>query len=480
MKAKTLSVLAAAAAAAGCMSVDASSTAGELAEARRAASSRFAASSGEEAVAASDFAAAPTAPDSGALPRIGGELSLADAVSIALENNLSLRAARLRRDEAVAKVVEARAAAYPDLGLSAGVDSDLGERDGNPDVYSAGARITQPIWRSGAVSSGIRYARLYAATADAEIEGQVQATIERVSREYLDVLLAERLAHVYEESLGVAERMLSTARNKRSAGTAADYEVLRAEVEVARSNSDLIKERNALRTAMVAMLHTMGVDQDSEIALAGELAYSPVEADLGEMVAIALASRPDLVQAEAAVRMAEETVAIAKSAYGPSADIYASATLRNPDPYDSTRDEWGDEWKAGATVTFTLFDGFERRGRLDQAESRLRQAEAALRDAEESARAEVTRAVLDLRNADELYQSQKKNIDLAREALRMLESGHRNGRNTQIEVLDARSALTEAMGDYHKALHDLAAARLRLALACGTLDSLPDAFAEGE
>jgi outer membrane protein TolC len=84
---------------------------------------------------------------------------------------------------------------------------------------------------------------------------------------------------------------------------------------------------------------------------------------------------------------------------------------------------------------------------------------------------EVAQAVLALRNADELYQSQKKNIDLAREALRMVESGHRIGRNTQIEVLDARSALTEAVGGYHQALHNLATARLRLQLAIGTLSA---------
>ena len=455
---------------AGCISIDSTSTMDDIVEARRKAAdraARAAAVNSEESGAPFPDAMQPGSDGaSRPLPRISGEITVAGAVACALTNNLALRSAQLRRDEATAQIVEARAAAYPNLGLNAGVDSDLKDRDGDPDTFSAGAKITQPLWRSGTISAGIRYARLYAASTDAEIAAQTQATIEQVSRQFYDVLLAQQLVEVYEGSLGVAERMLATAKSKRSAGTVADYEVLRAEVEVASSNSDLIKERNALRNARVTLLHTMGVDQDSDITLSGEFAYEPVEADLAEMIAVALEQRPDLVQAEANVRMAEENLAIAKSAYGPSADIYASGNFRNPGEGD---DDWSDSWKAGATLTYTLFDGLERRGKIDRATAKLRQAEAALRDAEENARVEVTQAVLSLRNADELYQSQRKNIDLAKEALRMLESGHRNGRNTQIEVLDARSALTEAMGDYHKALHDLATARLALGLATGAL-----------
>ena len=98
-----------------------------------------------------------------------------------------------------------------------------------------------------------------------------------------------------------------------------------------------------------------------------------------------------------------------------------------------------------------------------------RQAEAKLRNAEESARVEIVQSMLDLRNAEELYLSQAKNIDLSREALRMLENGHKVGKNTQIEVLDARSALTEAMGQYYNAIFSHALARLAVRKAVGTL-----------
>ena len=94
-------------------------------------------------------------PDS-ALPKISGEIRLLDAVNLALSQNLALRAAFLMREEATGAIMEAKAAAYPHAGLTGGVTSDLRERGDNPDVYGVSWSVTQPLWRSGAVSAAIR------------------------------------------------------------------------------------------------------------------------------------------------------------------------------------------------------------------------------------------------------------------------------------------------------------------------------------
>ncbi len=412
---------------------------------------------------------APVSAPDFALPKISGEIRLLDAINLALSQNLALRAAFLMREEATGAIMEARAAAYPHADLAGGVTSDLRERGDNPDVYGVSWSVTQPLWRSGAVSAAIRYARLYGGSTDEAIRQQVQDTVAAATEGFLGVLLAQQMVNVYTESAAVAERMLETAQKKRNAGSASDYEVLRAEVEVASTRAALIKERNALRSRVIGLLQTMGVNQDSDITLVGSLEYRPEKFDFASLVREAMLNRPDLLRAEAALRMADESMKIAKGSYGPSADIFVNGKYQNPDPNDQARDEWKDDWSAGVQVSYTLYDGQERRGRMLQARSVKRQAEARLRNAEESARVEIVQALLNLRNAEELYQSQAKNIDLSREALRMLENGRKVGKNTQIEVLDARSALTEAMGQYYNAIYSHALARLAVRKAIGTL-----------
>ena len=411
---------------------------------------------------------AATAPES-PLPKVSGEIRLLDAVNLALSQNLLLRAAFLRQDEATGAIMEAKSAAYLRANLSGGVTSDLRERGDNPDTYGVSWSVTQPLWRSGAVSAAIRYAELYGGGIDEAIRQQVQDTVAAATEQFLGVLLAQQMVNVYTESAAVAERMLETARKKRNAGSASDYEVLRAEVEVASTRAALIKERNALRSKVISLLQTMGVNQESDVTLVGSLEYKPESFEFPELVKTAMLNRPDLLRAEAALRMAEESLNIVKGSYGPSADAFISGKYQNPNPNDPSRDEWKDDMSAGVQVTYTLVDGQERKGKMIQAKSVKRQAEANLRNAEEAARVEIVQAMLDLRNAEELYQSQAKNIDLSREALRMLENGHKVGKNTQIEVLDARSALTEAMGQYYGAIHSHALARLAVRRAIGTL-----------
>lgn len=403
------------------------------------------------------------------LPVITGLVSIADAVNIALANNIDLRSTFLKREEAAGAVTEARAAALPHIDLGASAKSDMAERGDIPETYSATWSVMQPLWHSGAVSAGLRYAELFKASTDEVIREKVQNTMYDVICGYYGVLLSRQMVQVYSDAVGVAERMLDTAQKKQKAGTASNYEVLRAEVEVASTKAALIKEQNSFRTACVDFVQQMGANQTSSITLTDSLTYVVETNDFAELVSTAMLHRPDILQAEAAVHMAEESLAIAKSDYGPSADLFVKGEYGDPDPNDRSKDEWNHDWSVGVQLSYKLFDGLARRGKVVQAESKLRQAKAALDNAEEAARVDVVRALLDVSNAEELFRSQAKNIDLSREALRMLESGHKVGKNTQIEVLDARSALTEAMGQYYNAVYSHEVARLAVRKAVGTL-----------
>lgn len=417
-----------------------------------------------QARAADAGAEAPAAADADALPVLSGKLSLADAVTLALANNRSLKTTYLLRVEADGLVTEAYAGALPQVGASASAESSL-PREDDSDQYALGVEVSQALWRSGAVAAGVRYARLYAASTDFTIREKVQKTVAETAAKYLDVLLEQHLVQVFEEAAAVSDRVLQTAKSRRAQGVVSDYEVLRAEVEVANTRAELINERNALRRATVALFQTLGVSQASEVVFSGDLAYASEAHDLEAASAKAFALRPDLARGLAALRMAEENIAIVASAYGPAADLFAAGDYAN-----RVDDEWQDEWTLGARATWKLFDGFERRGRMQVARSKRDQASETLRDLEDRAHVEVVDAVLQLKYADELYQSQIKNIDLAKEALRIIEAGSSRGRNTQVEVLDARAALTKATGMYYKAVHAHGMARLGLLSATGAIE----------
>lgn len=397
------------------------------------------------------------------LPRLSGTLSLTDAITLAMANNRSLRIAYMSRSEAEGMVTQALADAFPNIAANASGQARE-PKGARTDTYSLGVEISQPLWRSGSVAAGLRYAKLYAASNDYAIREHVQTTVFDVVSQYADILLKQHLLDVYEKATAVSERLLQTTESRRRQGTVSDYEVLRAEVEVARTNAERINSLNDLQSAIVALFQSLGVSQDSDVTFDGNLVYTVEAFDLAAASATAAVERPDIARAHAALKMAEEEVNIVRSDYGPKADAFATGDYSN---YKD--DSWDDEWIIGARVKLMLFDGFERKGRLTSKQSRRDQAEETLRDTEERAHVQLVDALLRLRYADELYHSQEKNIEMAREALRIIEAGSSRGRNTQVEVLDARAALTEAMGAYYKAIHGQGLARLSIRRVMGTL-----------
>ena len=405
------------------------------------------------------------------LLRLQGPLSLSDAIAIGLTNNLSLAATRMRSAEAEGAYDEALGEALPSLNATAGWTSDLIDRDRDvqPDRKSVGLTLSQPIYRSGVIGKGIEYAKYYRESVELAIRDAEQALVFHISSLYLNVLYEQRMVEVYAGALGTAERLKATTESRRRAGTASQYELLRAEVERTSANAALIAERNRLRTARVTLLKALGVDQSSQIELSDDLVYVAEAFDADAMVAKALASRPDLAQAEANVRMADLRVGIERGRYGLAVDAFANASYASPNPNDATDDGWDFDAAAGLTASIPLYDGTTRRGRIGQARARLAQAEAALRAAEEDARVAVITAILDVEDSDELYLSQRTNLATAEEAKRMIESGYKQGRNTQVEVLDAQSALTQAQGAYSSSIRAHSLAGLGVRRAVGTL-----------
>jgi len=83
-------------------------------------------------------------------------------------------------------------------------------------------------------------------------------------------------------------------------------------------------------------------------------------------------------------------------------------------------------------------------------------------------------------NAAEFVESQRLNLTRAEEGSRLAEVGYREGINTQVEVIDAESALTKAKSLYYQAIYSHLIAKLDLQKAMGILTTSEAAVSEGE
>jgi len=410
---------------------------------------------------------------------VRGGLSLEDALKLALTYSKPLQVVVEQKAVARGRILESYGEALPTLSavgnytrLDEVSSFDVGGESislGYLDNYSVELQVRQPVFRGGSIPAALRAARLFSSLTDEQIREAVQNTIYAVARDYYRVLLAQRLYEVNEEAVRSAKEHLAEVEEKRTRGTASDFDVLRAQVDLSNFQAEMIQQQNLINVARAQLLKSMGVSQDSDVTLSDNLRCEPARPVWEEAVRIAYENRPDLYQAELGIRLQQEAVRVARSRYWPRVDVVFAEKWARPDPHSSTDDEWGDAWTAGLTVEWPLFDGFRRKGRVIQEEAALRQKKSELADAEERALLQVKQAMLSLRDAEEFVESQKLNLERAREGLRLAEVGYRQGIRTEVEIVDARLALTRASSLYYKALYDHTVARLDLQRAMGIL-----------
>ncbi|HPI97827.1 MAG TPA: TolC family protein, partial [Synergistales bacterium] len=234
-------------------------------------------------------------------------------------------------------------------------------------------------------------------------------------------------------------------------GLATSLEVTRAEQLLLSSRQDLLEANNTLKSSRVLLLELLRIPSEEDLEIKGELNYLPVEVEAGRSIELALEKRPELVNLRERILFQQQNIEIARAGLRPNVSV--SGTWSYDDPANGGTDG-DDTWSVKMKVDLPLYDNGITRGKVTQEEASLRQAQNALSSQEDSVRTEITTLYLDLGSADSRVKETARNVELAMEALRLAEVGYREGVGIQLDVLDARRALTQARLSHSAAIKD--------------------------
>ena len=414
-------------------------------------------------------------------PMLAGQLSLEDSIATALRNSRQMQLAVLERVKADGRLGEAYSQALPDLDLGATYTrldkAPEASFNGNTvtlgtvDNYALTARLSQPLYRGGAVSAGVRGARIYSVLVDEQMRGTRQAVIFAARKAYYDARLALELRRASADAVSAAQRHLEDVDKNVKAGKLSDFDRLRANVELKTLVAQNVQDENRYHVALTTLLNVLGVSQESQIELSEELHYRPLTPSLDESVHTAFTQNSDILQAELTIRLQREAVNVARAGYYPQMDAFIQDAESKPDPHNSTDNSWGNAWTAGLSLTYRVFDGFKTRSLVREAQAQLEQYQVTLRDTEERTLLQIKQAILSIEDASKEVVAQQANVEQAKEALRLADLGFTQGVRLQVEVLDAQRALTSAEATYATALYNHELARLQLEQALGTLEA---------
>ncbi|WP_028574952.1 TolC family protein [Desulfonatronovibrio hydrogenovorans] len=407
------------------------------------------------------------------------ELSLTDAVFMALRHNRSLESAYLDRVLARFNLRRDLTKFHPDLEIDLGAETDITEEsttyqgDDRPDsrvttrstgtyattrisqniptgaelsfVWDNRARTTrtstrdasarrqpmdtgwgvefsQPLLKDGGwaySTASVTKARLNEENAVRSMRDAVIDTVTLVIKNYRDLLRAYQDLKVQQESLHQARQQMELTRVLITTGRRAANEILQSEANVARQEFALENARSSLDNAHLALLNSLNIGRDITIIPTEEIAYRTVEPDLEQCLEIAFARNSGYLNALNQKEVARLSILEAENQKMWDLSLDAGYSQGwNRDRHGPDPDYRRDEWNVGLSLNIPLpLYGNAKY----QRESPLLQARIALRKAAMNILTTEENLENQVRNEVRRVQSAHRQVEMARRTRQLSE-----------------------------------------------------------
>ena len=426
--------------------------------------------------------------------------NLEDSLQVAKQNNLTIQAAEQKLKTAEAQISSARATMLPRLSAngnytyfrdvqksviqaeggfgfpihgedmdemstpSADNEADLIELEfGAHHNVQGTVSFTQPVFAWGRYYYGYQAAKLQYEAGKKELNAAHEKLRMDVIEAFYRVLIAQEFVSVAEQSVELVKKQLGIAETSFDAGVATNFDVLRAKVQLANAESQLIRAKNGVKTAQNAYKTLLHLPLSDEISVEGSFEITEIEAQLDELIKLALEKRPEISRTQLNEQAGQKQLSIAKTRSLPDLAFFSNYQIS----HNERLTEMNRIWSLGLQINIPIFDGFASRAGVKQSESVLKQLQLGTKQVMSTVEFEVRNAYLALLEAKTLIDVQRETVTQAEESVRIANLQFENGMITTVGLTDTQLALMQAKVNRLQALHDYVVGLAKLEKAIG-------------
>lgn len=414
------------------------------------------------------------------------ELDLEETIQRALLTNPSVKIAEYNRKAAKADYSAAKGARGISISLShdsgRGGYADYARRsiNGGTEIWTKGIgnshsnsiTASLPIFTGGELQGQIGQAKAnYRSMLSAE-EQAYNEMKETATTGYFNMLNATNMKALRQESVDCLQAHLDNVIAQYNVGIVARADVLRSEVELANAQQNYITASNEYDVAEATLNNIIGTPLGTTLLLKDRLQYEPYENDMAYCLAYSEQHRPELKQAEYAVDSAEAALVVARSGHMPK--VYANASNN----WGGNGSDWpGDDdenWSVGVTASMNVFDSGVTWSKIHAAQENLAKAKESQRQIKDNVELEVRTDYLNLREAEKRITTTQVAVASAEEDYHIAVVRYQAGVGTNIDVMDAQEALTQAKTNYYQALYNYNTSKAALNTSMGVGVPVPE------
>ena len=383
--------------------------------------------------------------------------TLSQVIQLALQHNPTMKGSEAVLEQSRSQRITAGAYLNPTMTGSVGRGSIRDPRTG-VSIAERTITVEQPLeWL------GKRVARQR--VADARVEGAL-AGLEQakvlilagVKETFFQLLFAQQDARLARENLKTVEDLVKLVSARVGTKEAPRFELIKATVELQKSQKDLARADNALLVARAQLDTVTGKALGESFAVQGEFETVRAGLELHTLMNQAIDRQPALRRQQKVVEQAEYTIEHERASRIPNVSVIGQYHR-----------EAGDE-SVTAGFSMALPVWYRRQGEIGTAMGTHREAQAERDRMQQELEQTIIRHFREMQTAQaQMKVFEQGLLHQAKEALDIAQFSFRHGATSLLEVIDAQRVYRQTLLEYAQAQADHSIALARLERAVGGL-----------
>jgi outer membrane protein TolC len=419
------------------------------------------------------------------------QLSLAQAIDLALKQNRDIKLAQLAVVDSKHKKEIARSDYFPHIRNQssvlhitdlAGVNIPAGAFGNHPDTgaipgqnllldqggltsYTSGTGLEQPLTQMFKIRASNRAAAADINTAKVQVNQAENGVALKVRQLYFGILIAQLRQKAAAEQVAAGEVKLQESMQDVERGNALDVAVLESRASALDARQAALTQRLQIHDLTISLNDLMGLPLNTNLALDADVsaASMPVPSR-EECIRIAQQHSPEIQTAKQSVEKAKAGLSAAKDAYIPDITGLARYSYQSGVPF--LVHNFG---TFGFTLSYDLFDGGKRVAGIKDAQTVLSEAELNLTKVEDEVEVQVETAYDKVEQLQDLAGVAAEALKARDEASRVTDrrfeqnaaldsarsEAHAKAISAQASYLEATLGLSLAQGDLKRTIGEL-------------------------
>lgn len=394
--------------------------------------------------------------------------TLEDCLTYAIENNITLKQAQLKRQSATEDRKQSQAALLPTL--SASTNQSVGYRpwqdSGTTTVTngtvntkvdkayyngSYGLNASWTVWNGGQNTNQVRLNRLSEEQADLSISETANSIQEKIAQLYVQILYITEAIDVHRQSLTTSKKNEERGQQMVEVGKMSKADLAQLTAQRASDEYSIVEAESQLANYKLQLKQLLEItDGESFDVAVPETTDEQALADIPSMTAVyesALVARPEIQNAKLNIESGDLQLKIAKAGWLPTLSVTGGlGTSTN----SLSSNGWGNQIKtnfdasAGLGVSIPIVDGRKTKTAVNKAQIAREQAQLDLIDKQKNLYSTIEGYWLDALTNQQKFRSALTTVESEQTSYDLLSEQFQLGLKNIVELMTGKDKLLTA------------------------------------